>query len=334
MRIAIFGAGGVGGYFGGRLAEAGQDVSFVARGAHLEAIRRDGLTIRSPRGDAVVRTAAASDDPAAIGPVDVVIVATKTFQLDEAAAALPPLLREDTLVVPLLNGVEAPERLGAKLDRGVILGGLCRILSHVAEPGVIEHVGAEPYVAFGRVDAAAASRATASDAGASRSSDASASERITELHDAFAAAGVSVEVPGDIRAAMWSKFLLVASWGAIGALTRLPIGVIRSEPETRMLLTEAMEEILAVGNARGVALDRASLERALGFFDGLPPQGTTSMQRDIAEGRPSELESWSGAVVRLGEEAAVAVPTHRTVHHALIPWERRARGQLEFPADG
>lgn len=318
MRLAIFGTGGVGGYFGGRLAKAGHDVSFIARGEHLAAIREGGLSIRSPRGDATIRAEVATDDPADIGAVDAVIVATKTFQLDDAANALTPLVREDTLVVPLLNGVEAPDRLRAALDRGIVLGGLCRIIAYIAEPGVIEHAGAEPYVAFGPTDAASAR---------------GAGTQVEALRAAFADAGVSVEVPDDIRLAMWQKFLLVASWGALGAITRAPIGVIRSEDETRALLIDAMEEILAVGRARGVALDRSALDAALGFFDGLPAGGTTSMQRDLAEGRPSELEAWSGAVVRLGAEEGVATPTHRVVHHALIPWERRARGEVEFPDD-
>ena len=318
MRIAIFGTGGVGGYFGGRLAEAGYDVSFVARGDHLAAIHEHGLTIRSPRGDAVVRPEDASDDPGDIGPVDAVVVATKTFQLDEAAAAMGPLLRDDTLVIPLLNGVEAPDRLASVLPRGIVLGGLCRIIAYVAEPGVIEHVGAEPYVAFGATDDGTRMRA---------------GEPIETLRDAFADAGVSVEIPEDIRLAMWRKFLLVASWGALGAITRAPIGVIREHDETRTLLNEAMEEIHAVANARGVPLDRSALEAALGFFDGLNPISTTSMQRDLAEGRPSELEAWSGAVVRLGAEEGVDTPVHRVVHHAMIPWERRARGQVEFPGE-
>ena len=319
MRIAIFGTGGVGGYFGGRLAEAGYEVAFVARGKHLEAIRERGLSIRSPRGDAVVRPDVASDEPADIGPVDVVVVATKTFQLDEAAAAMDPLLRDDTLVVPLLNGVEAPDRLASSLPRGAVLGGLCRIIAYVAEPGVIEHVGGEPYVAFGATDDETGSRTE---------------ERIERLRDAFADAGVSVEVPDDIRVAMWRKFLLVASWGALGAITRAPIGVIREHEETRALLTEAMEEIRAVANARGADLDRSALAAALDFFDGLNPISTTSMQRDLAEGRPSELEAWSGAVVRLGAEEGVPTPVHRIAHHAMIPWERRARGAAEFPAEG
>lgn len=319
MRIAIFGTGGVGGYFGGRLAQAGNDVSFVARGAHVEAIRERGLTIWSPRGDAVVQPDVASDDPADIGPVDAVVVATKTFQLDEAAASMEPLLRDDTLVVPLLNGVEAPERLEAALPRGVVLGGLCRIIAYISEPGVITHVGGEPYVAFGARD--------------DRLHPA-AMKRIEELRDTFSDAGVSAEIPDDIRLAMWRKFLLVASWGALGAITRAPIGVIREHEETRALLIEAMEEIQAVATARDVAVDRSALDAALTFLDGLNPVSTTSMQRDVAEDRPSELEAWSGSVVRLGREAGVPTPVHRVVHHALIPWERRARGQAEFPEEG
>lgn len=310
MHIAIFGAGGVGGYFGGRLADAGVRVSLVARGAHLEAIRARGLRIRSPLGDATVKPHDATDDPAEIGQVDAVIVATKTFQLDDAVAALPPLLRDDTLVVPLLNGVEAPARLRGGLERGEILGGLCRIISYVEEPGLIAHVGAEPYVAFGPLDGEAPAD-------------------VHKLRLAFAEAGVSAEVPQDVRAAMWKKFLMVASWGALGALTRAPIGPIREQPETRALLQDAMEEVLAVANARGVALGRSALGDAIRFFDALPYDGTTSLQRDLAEGRPSELDAWSGSVVRLaGSE--VQTPVHQVAYGAMLPTERRARGEIQF----
>ncbi len=311
MRIAVFGAGGVGGYFGARLQQAGEEVAFVARGRHLEAIRADGLRIESPLGDAHLEVVA-SDDPAEIGPVDVVLVATKTFQLDEAIDAIAPLVGETTLLVPLLNGIEAPDRLAAALPRGTVAGGLCRIVAFVAEPGAIRHIGVEPYLAVGLRDGGSDPRVEALVAAARR-------------------AGVTAESPPDIETAMWRKFLMVVSWGAIGAVSRAPMGQLLAHPGTRALLREALDEIVRVAAARDVDLGGHAAADALAFYRTLPPDGTTSLQRDVAEGRPSELDAWSGAVVRLGGASGVETPVHRFVASALEPLERRARGEVSFP---
>lgn len=310
MRIAVFGSGGVGGYFGARLQQAGDEVAFVARGRHLDAMRREGLRIESPRGDAQL-TVTASDDPAELGAADVVLVATKTFQLDEAMARMGPLVGEETLVVPLLNGVEAPARLAKGLARGTVVGGLCRIIAFVAEPGRIQHVGADPYVAFGRLDG-------------------EKDPRVDALAEAFRRAGVEVDTPTDIAAAMWRKFLMVAAWGAVGAVSRAPIGTLLEHEGTHELLTGALDEIVRVAEAYGVALGGGAVRAALAFYAGLPAEATTSLQRDVAEGRPSELGDWSGSVVRLGARARVATPVHGFVAAALEPLERRARGEIDF----
>jgi 2-dehydropantoate 2-reductase len=312
MRIGIFGSGGVGGYFGGRLAEAGQDVRFVARGAHLAAMRERGLRVTSPAGDFAVHPVRASDDPAALGEVDVVLVAVKAWQVAEAAGALGPMLGAATFVVPLENGIEAPDTLAAVLGRERVLGGLCRIIAYAEGPGRIRHAGVSPSVTFGELDAPGSPRAEA-------------------LRAAFAQArGVAAEVAADVRAAMWEKFLFIAAASGVGALTRAPAGIIRSQPETRELLRQALAEIHAVALARGIALPTDGIERALAFVDSLPADGTMSMQRDVIEGRPSELEAQIGAVVRLGEASGVPVPLHRTIYAALLPLERRARGLLGF----
>jgi 2-dehydropantoate 2-reductase len=312
MRIGIFGSGGVGGYFGGRLAEAGEDVRFVARGAHLAALRDRGLRVTSPAGDFVVHPVHASDDPAALGEVDVVLVAVKAWQVGEAAGALRPMLGASTFVVPLQNGIEAPDMLAAVLGRNRVLGGLCRIIAYVEGPGHIRHAGVPPSITFGELDALGSARAEA-------------------LRAAFARArGVQAEIAPDVRAAMWEKFLFIAATSGLGALTRAPAGIIRSQPETRALLTQALKEIHAVALAQGIALPADGVERTLAFVDSLPADGTMSMQRDVIEGRPSELEAQIGAVVRLGEATAVPVPLHRTIYAALLPLERRARGELGF----
>ena len=309
MRIAIFGSGGVGGYFGGRLAQSGEDVVFIARGAHLHALRERGLRVSSISGDFTVRPVHATDDPATVGPVDAVLLAVKAWQIPEAARAMHPLIGPETFVVPLENGVEAPEELAAVLGAGHVLGGLCRILAYVTGPGEIRHAAVEPYLAFGELDG-------------------TRSERAEALRRAFArTTGVTVEIPADIRAAMWSKFLFITPVSGLGALTRVPIGILRTTRETRQLLVEALREIVALAAAVGVVLPGDAVEQTLAFTDGIPADGTTSMQRDIMEGRPSELDAQVGAVVRLGTRARVAVPVHRFMYAALLPLERRIRGE-------
>ncbi|MBA3658716.1 MAG: 2-dehydropantoate 2-reductase [Gemmatimonadales bacterium] len=312
MRIAIFGSGGVGGYFGGRLAEAGEDVRFVARGAHLAAMREHGLRVSSVAGDFVVRPVRASDDPASLGEVDVVLLAVKAWQVADAAAAMRPLLSADTFVVPLQNGIEAPDTLATVLGRARVLGGLCQIIAYVVEPGHVRHAGVAPLVAFGELHAPTSQRA----------------ERLCE---AFAQArGLRVKIVADVRAAMWEKFLFIAAVSGVGALAWAPVGIIRSQAETRELLVQALKEIHTVARAHDIALAADAVEKTLAFVDTLPADGTVSMQRDFAEGRPSELEAQIGAVVRLGEARGIAVPLHRMIYAALLPLERRARGALDF----
>jgi 2-dehydropantoate 2-reductase len=312
LHVAVFGSGAVGGYFGGRLAEAGEDVQFVARGQHLAAIREHGLRVSSIEGDFLVRPARVTDDPHAVGSVDVVLLGVKAWQVPQAAEAMRPLVGERTLVVPLQNGIEAPEQLVDVLGASRVLGGLCRIIACVESPGHIRHIGAAPYIAFGELGA-------------------STSERAETLRQAFSRArGVTAEVARDIRAAMWSKFVFIAALSGVGALTRAPIGVIRNQPEARRLLEQALEEIYAVAVGNRIALPADTVEKTLAFIDNLPADGTASMQRDIIQDRPSELEAQVGAVVRLGERQGIAVPVHRLIYAALLPLERRARGELEF----
>lgn len=309
MRIAIFGTGGVGGYFGGRLAQAGEEVIFIARGAHLEAIQKHGLIVKSIKGDFHIQPAQVLDDPAQAGEVDFVLLGVKAWQVLEAARALRPMIGEHTAVVPLQNGVEAPEQLVAVLGKEHVLGGMCQISALVAAPGEIHHVGIEPYVAFGEL------------AGAP-------SQRAEHLRQAFDRAGVKVEVPGDILAAMWTKFMFIASISGMGAVTRAPVGTVRSLPETRHLLVRALQEVLAVAQARGVRLAPDAAEQRLAFIDSLPAGVTASMQRDIADGRPSELESQNGAVVRMGRQLGVPTPVHDFLYACLLPQERKAQSEL------
>jgi 2-dehydropantoate 2-reductase len=311
MRIAVFGTGGVGGYFGGRLARGGQDVVFIARGAHLHAIQTTGLRVDSIKGDFVVSPAQASDDPVQVGPVDAVLVGVKAWQIPDAAQAMRPLIGEQTIVVPLENGVEAPEQLATVLGAEHVLGGLCQISAFIAGPGYIRHVGIEPYVAFGEMDGRP-------------------SERAGRLLQAFKRAGVEAVIPADIQVAMWDKFIFIAAVSGVGAVTRSPMGVYRSLSETRRMLVEAMQEIFAVAKARGVNMPGDVIEKRLLFTDNQPASVVASMQRDILEGRPSELMSQNGAVVRMGQVLGVPTPVNTFIYTCLLPQELRARGDLQF----
>ncbi len=312
MRIAVFGVGGAGGYFGGRLAQAGEDVVFVARGEHLQALRTHGLRVDSLKGNFILQPVQATDDPAQAGMVDVVLIGVKAWQVPEAAQAIRPLVGSETFVVPIQNGVEAPAELAAVLGAQHVLGGLAKILSYKVGPGHIRHAGMEPYIAFGELDDRI-------------------SERTERLRLAFKRAGVTVEIPSDIQAAIWDKFLLVVSWGGVGTVTRAPIGVLRSVPEIRQMLEQSMNEIFAVAQARKITLPEDAINKAIALLDSLPPIGVTSLQRDIVEGHPSELASWNGAVVRLGQEVGVATPLNAFIYHSLLPLDLQARGQIQFP---
>jgi 2-dehydropantoate 2-reductase len=312
VRIAVFGTGAVGGYFGARLAQAGEDVQFIARGQHLAAIHDHGLRVTGVEDDFLIQPARVTDEPRAVGAVDVVLLGVKAWQVPEAAEAMRPLVGPRTCIVPLQNGIDAPEQLVEALGATHVLGGLCRVLAYVVAPGHIRHAGVEPYIALGELNG-------------------SSSQRTEALRQVFSRAhGVTAEISSDIRAAMWSKFLFIAAWGGVGALTRAPVGVVRSQPESRRLLGQALGEIYAVAVANRIALPADSVERTFALIDTLPADGTASMQRDILQGRPSELESQVGAVVRLGDRLGVEVPLHRLIYAALLPLERRARGELEF----
>jgi 2-dehydropantoate 2-reductase len=307
MRWLVIGAGGVGGYFGGRLAESGQEVRFVARGRHLEALRRDGLRVASPAGDFEVRPARAVEDAAEAGTADVVVVAVKSWQTEEAARAMLPAVGPGTVVLSLQNGATAAEEIGAVVGVERMLGGVCRIMAYLDGPGRVVHAGVEPAVVAGELDG-------------------SRTARLEAVVDAFGACrGVTAVLSDDIRRDIWTKFLFISAVSGVGAVTRTPAGTMRAVPETRDLLAAAMREVEAVARARGVALAPDVVERTLAFVDGLPEGATASMQRDIMEGRPSELEAQNGAVVRLGRELSVPTPVHEMLYAALKPQEIEAR---------
>ena len=307
MQWIILGTGGVGGYFGGRLAQAGHEVWFVARGEHLAALRRDGLRVESVAGDFAIEPARAVEDPAEAGRADAVIVAVKSWQTAEAAAALVPVVGPETTVLSLQNGATAAEEIGAVVGMPRMLGGVCRIIAYLAGPGRVTHAALEPSVIVGELDG-------------------SPSERVQRVVDAFhSCRGVHAILSDDIQRDIWNKFLFISATSGVGAVSRVPLDRLRGVPETRGLLEAAMREVEAVARARGVALAGDVVARSLGFVDGLAAGATTSMQRDLMEGRPSELEAQTGAVVRLGREAGVPTPVNAFLYAALKPQEMQAR---------
>ena len=307
MKFAIFGTGGVGGYFGGRLAQAGEDVTFIARGNHLSVIQQTGLSVDSIRGDFVVHPAKATDSTQSVGAVDVVILAIKGWQLDEAILQMKPLIGDATVIVPLLNGIEHMEALVNAFGSEHVLGGVCRISAFIADAGHIKHVGIDPFIAFGELNR-------------------EMSERVSKLYDVFKnISGVTVEASGNIELAMWEKYLLISAFSGVGAVTRSPVGMFRSIPETRAMFRRALEEVVLVANSRGVGLTEKSVQAVMDRIDQTQPDTMASMQKDVLAGRPSELESQTGALVRMARAATVSVPTHEFIYASLLPMEKKAR---------
>ena len=303
MRVAVVGAGGVGGYFGGRQAAAGVDTTFVVRGATREALRNGPLCVESIKGDFEVRV---STEPA--GSYDAILLTVKAWQIPEAVQSVKPLIGPGTVVVPLENGVDAADVLLPLTGREHVAAGLCAIVSFVVAPGHIRHAAFDPIVMFGELDNRP-------------------SERLGRLRDAFIVAGVNAEIPPDIHRSLWTKFLFIATLSGIGALTRVPVGLWRSVPEVREIADRSLREVLAVATARGIDLGDDAIEKTWQRYDALAAESTASLQRDVMEGRPSELEAQLGAIVRLGREAGVPTPVTEVLYGCLLPQERRARGQ-------
>jgi 2-dehydropantoate 2-reductase len=264
-------------------------------------------------GDFVLPHVNATDDPAQVGTVDAVLLAVKGWQTAEAVQALRPLIGPETFVVPLLNGVEAADELSAAFGARHVVGGLCGVYGSLVGPGHIRNTAPIAFVTIGELDN-------------------TPSERVERLRQAFERASVTISVAPNILVALWEKLLFVEPFGSVGAVTRAPADVMRALPETRALLEQAMREIQAVAGGRGVVVEESAIARAFMMIDGSPPGSTTSMQRDIVAGRPSELTSQTGAVVRLGRAAGVETPLHTFLYASLLPHEQRARGAIEFPA--
>jgi 2-dehydropantoate 2-reductase len=301
MRIAVMGAGGVGGYFGARLAQAGHDVAFVARGAHLAAMRERGLTVRSALGDVHLPSPVATDDPAALSPVDIVLFAVKLWDTEPAAQAIRPLIANGGVVVPFQNGVDSVERIGAIVGAERVMGGVAQIAATIAEPGVIGHTGTMARLRFGPVLAAQRPVADA-------------------LLAACNGAGIDAELVVDIRRALWEKFVFLAAFSGLTSVARQPIGVLRVDADMRNVLEAAMREAWAVGRAQGIALADDFVAQLMSFADGLPAEMKSSMLNDLVAGNRIEAPWLCGAVARMATAAGVPAPVHSTLYAALKPY--------------
>jgi 2-dehydropantoate 2-reductase len=307
MKIAIIGAGGVGGYFGARLAAAGEDVTFIARGAHLEAMRKDGLQVLSALGDLVLKPARAESDPAKVGPVDIVLFAVKLWGTEEAAIGAKPLMGPDTGIISFQNGVDAIPVLTRVLGKQHVMGGVAHIAALIDRPGVIRHNGTMAKLTFGELDGAK-------------------SKRAQRLFEACQRAKIESYLVDDIQRVIWEKFVFLVGLSGMTSLTRMPIGPIREDTVTRELLRETMGEVVAVARAKGINLPPDVVDRQLKFADGLPADMVSSMLGDLKRGNRLEVEWLSGAVARLGLEAHVPTPINRTIYAALKLW---AEGMAE-----
>ena len=306
MRIAVMGAGGVGGFYGGRLAQAGHDTTFITRGEHLRAIRAGGLSLKGPAGDTVVAGARATDNPAEVAPVDVVLFCVKLYDTEDAARAIAPLLSKGGVCITLQNGVDGPQRIGAVVGADRVMGGLAFVSALIESPGVIRYSSKSPSIKFGETGG-------------------ELSERAIRFRDACMAAGFGAEVVPDIRAALWHKFVGLAVNASLTSLVRKPAGVCYHDPDLLALARSGFEEGAAVAKAMGIGLPDDIVEWQVKNHQNFPPDMYASMYHDVARGRRLELDSLSGLIVRKGRELGLPTPFHSMAYACLKPYINGAR---------
>jgi 2-dehydropantoate 2-reductase len=300
MRIAVVGTGGIGGPYGASLAAAGADVTFVARGAHLAAIRENGLRVEGDRGETHIRPAQATDDIAEIGTVDFVLLCVKLWDVESVGEALRTIVGPETAVVPLQNGVDAAERLIPILGREAVMGGAAMVTGNIAAPGVIRQTGTYQRMTFGELDSRL-------------------SERGQRLRELCEAAGFDGVLSPDIRIPLWEKFILLVALSGLNALTRVPLGRWRDDPDLLALYEAALRETVAVGVAEGVKLPPDSVEKVRAMMWSMPPYHMTSMGNDLLRGNRLELPWFAGKVVELGRRHGIPTPVNGFIYAALKP---------------
>jgi len=308
MKILIMGTGGVGGYYGGLLAQQGNEVTFISRGAHLYAIRQEGMKVKSVHGDFTIFPAKAVENPAEVGPVDLILFCVKTYNTDEAAEAIRPAVGPQTVVLSLQNGIDAAERIGKLVGLEHVLAGATWLSSAVEAPGLIKQVSQFRRIVFGELSEGR-------------------SERTRSIYEVLNPTGITVEISDDIQKVLWTKFVFIASVSSIGSLTRLPMGDYRSVPEARKLLSSIMQEVEALAQAQNIKLDNDVVAKSMEFIDNSAPHIKPSMQLDVESGRRTELESMIGAIGRKGRELGIPTPVSNFVYASLLPVERKARNE-------
>jgi len=305
MNIVVIGAGGVGGYFGGKLAQAGFNVTFIARRNTLKAIKTNGLKVKSINGDFTVHPTA-TDDYQDVKNPDLVVLGVKSWQVEEIAEKLKDIITKNTMVLPLQNGADNADKLRSVLSHENVLAGLCKIVSRIESPGVIDHFAFDPEIVFGEYDN-------------------ENTQRVKKVSAMFDKAEIKNRVSDDIHLDIWKKFLFIATVSGIGALTRAEFGVMRDDEHIRQIMYQTANEIVAIANAKGIGLSNNDIEMVLKVVDNLNAKTTASMQRDIMQGRPSELDNFNGYIVRQGKDLHITTPANSFTYHCLLPQERKAR---------
>jgi len=306
MNIVVFGVGGVGGYFGGKLAQAKHDVTFVARGKHLDVIKTKGLQVKSINGDFVVHPKV-TDNVSDIKKADLIIIAVKSWQIIDVANQIKSIVDKNTMVLPLQNGADNAEKLRSVLDEYNVLAGLCRIVSRIEAPGIIDHFAfQEPEIIYGEYDGQRTSR-------------------LERLKSVFDKAHIKNRASENIHLDIWKKFLFITTVSGIGGLTRSSFGEMREDEHLRNIMYQTANEVVAIANAKDIPLGNNDIENTFKAIDNTLFNTTASMQRDIMEGRPSELDNFNGYIVKMGKELHITTPVNAFIFHCLLPQEKKAR---------
>ncbi|MFW5758477.1 MAG: ketopantoate reductase family protein [Bacteroidota bacterium] len=309
QNISVVGAGGVGGYFGARIARAGFKVDFIARGEHLKAMQKNGLVIKSILGDFTLNKVNACGHFENVKNADLIILGVKAWQVKEVALAIKPFIKTDAVVLPLQNGVMATTELTRILDEKYVLSGLCRIISKIETPGVISHFGVDPAIVFGEADS-------------------TVTKRILAIKKIFDQSGINHKVSENIQADLWKKFINICVSGLL-AVTHTTYGELRSVPQTRQMMTDLFQEVYDLSQKEGVDIQPDYVDKMVAFIDSFPPHTTSSLTRDVWEGKPSEIEYQNGTVVKLARKKQLPVPVNEFVYNCILPMEMKARGLLQ-----
>jgi 2-dehydropantoate 2-reductase len=305
MKIGIIGTGGVGGYFGGRLAKVGFDVTFISRGKNLKALQENGLTVKSILGDFKIDKVNVTDKFESLNKADLILICVKAWQVKEIGEKLKPVINNNTVVIPLQNGILAVDELRENLLEVNIAGGLCFIISKLESPGIVNHFGIEPSIVFGEINNVN-------------------NGRLKKIKEAFDRAEIKSKISDDIYADLWKKFIAICVSGLL-AVTKTTYGQLREFPETRMMMIDLLKEIYELSKKAGVKIKTDFVEKTVALIDTYPYDSTSSLTRDVWEGKPSEIEYQNGTVVKLGKKYGIDTPVNRIVYNNILPLELKAR---------